>query len=122
MIRRFATRFTLVGMIAAGCAGTAAASAVPARVLYTGSATGTVVAVSSSSFTIQTAGRRIGVVNAMSAAANGITRRDYPYVYGGGHAQAGTPSIGIRGPGYNGRRVGFDCSGSVAAVLASAGL
>jgi hypothetical protein len=32
------------------------------------------------------------------------------------------PSTGIRGPGSNGHRVGYDCSGSVAAVLAAAGL
>src|SRR5581483_1717771 len=51
-----------------------------------------------------------------------ITQRDYPYVYGGGHAEAGVASIGMKGPGYNGRRVGLDCSGSVAAVLAAAGL
>ena len=43
-------------------------------------------------------------------------------MYGGGHAQAGIASIGIKGPGYNGRRIGFDCSGSVAAVLAAAGV
>ena len=36
--------------------------------------------------------------------------------------QAGIASIGIKGPGYNGRRIGFDCSGSVAAVLAGAGV
>jgi hypothetical protein len=43
-------------------------------------------------------------------------------VHGGGHAQAGTASIGIKGPGYNGRRIGYDCSGAVGAVLAAAGL
>jgi hypothetical protein len=43
-------------------------------------------------------------------------------VYGGGHAHAGRASVGIRGPGYNGHRKGFDCSGSVAAVLAGGGL
>ena len=51
-----------------------------------------------------------------------MAQGDYPYVYGGGHAQAGTASVGLKGPGYNGRRVGFDCSGSVGAVLAGAGL
>jgi hypothetical protein len=90
--------------------------------VFTGSSTGTVIAVSGSSLTVQTAGRRIGVVNALTAAANSITKRDYPYVYGGGHAQAGIASVGIKGPGHNGRRLGFDCSGSVAAVLAAAGL
>jgi hypothetical protein len=38
------------------------------------------------------------------------------------HPQAGIASIGIKGPGYNGRRIGFDCSGSVAAVLSGAGV
>jgi hypothetical protein len=43
-------------------------------------------------------------------------------VYGGGHPEAGIPNIGIKGPGYNGRRIGFDCSGSVAAVLSGGSL
>jgi hypothetical protein len=84
--------------------------------------TGTVTSASWSSFTVQTPGRPIGIVNALTAAANRVTRADYPYVYGGGHAQAGIASIGIKGHGYNGHRIGFDCSGSVAAVLAGAGL
>jgi hypothetical protein len=63
----------------------------------------------------------MSVERALIAAADAVARGDYPYVYGGGHAEAGTASIGIKGPGYNGRRVGFDCSGSVAAVLAGAG-
>jgi cell wall-associated NlpC family hydrolase len=63
-----------------------------------------------------------GVVNALATAANNVTKRAFPYVYGGGHSQAGIASIGIKGPGYNGRRIGFDCSGSVAAVLAGGGL
>jgi len=85
-------------------------------------ATGTVTAVEPSSLTIQTAGRRTGMINALSDAANAVTKADYPYVWGGGHGAAGDASIGIKGPGYNGRRVGYDCSGSVAAVLAGAGL
>jgi hypothetical protein len=85
-------------------------------------AAGTVVALGWSSFTIQTGGRRMSVVRALTAAANTVAGGDYPYVYGGGHAQAGIAGIGIKGPGYNGRRVGFDCSGSVGAVLAGAGL
>jgi Cu/Ag efflux protein CusF len=84
--------------------------------------TGTVTAVSSDSVTVQTPGREAGVIDAMIATANRLTKGDYPYVWGGGHAQAGVPSIGGRGPGYNGRREGFDCSGSVTAVLAGAGL
>jgi hypothetical protein len=85
-------------------------------------ATGTVTAIQSSDFTLQTAGRRTGVINALNEAANAVTEDDYPYVWGGGHAEAGVASKGIKGPGYNGRRVGYDCSGSVAAVLAGAGL
>ncbi len=92
------------------------------RVVAHGSVTGTITALSGSSFTIQTSGRRTGFVNALTAGATDVTSQDYPYVYGGGHAQAGIASIGIKGPGYNGRRVGYDCSGSVAAVLAGAGL
>jgi cell wall-associated NlpC family hydrolase len=40
-----------------------------------------------------------------------LTARRFPYVWAGGHASAGTPTGG-----------GFDCSGSVGAVLACAGL
>ena len=94
----------------------AIAAAVP---VAGGAATGTVTAMSDASFTIQTAGRRVGMVNALVTAANNVTQRDYPYVYGGGHAQAGIASTGVK---LRGHRVGFDCSGSVAAVLAGAGL
>ncbi len=62
------------------------------------------------------------MVNALAAAAQRITNEDTPYVYGGGHAAAGNASIGIPGPGYNGRRIGFDCSGAVGAVLVGGGL
>ena len=58
---------------------------------------GTITAVSWSSFTIQTGGRRMSVVSALTAAANAVTAGDYPYVYGGGHEAAGTASIGIKG-------------------------
>lgn len=44
-------------------------------------------------------------------AARRISGRHYPYVWGGGHARAGEPSGG-----------GYDCSGSVVAALAAAGL
>ena len=121
----------------AACCGLALLLAVPAvalgasrgqprrlavRVVARGSVTGTITAMSGSSFTVQTAGRPVGVVNALTAAANKVTRQDYPYVYGGGHAQAGIASVGIKGPGYTGHTIGYDCSGSVAAVLAAAGL
>ena len=64
-------------------------------VLEHATATGHVIAVDGDSITIQTAGA----------------------------ARAGVASTGIAGgPGYNGRTKGFDCSGSVAAVLAGADL
>ena len=85
-------------------------------------ATGTVTATGWSSLTIQTAGRRMGVINALTAAATAVAHQDTSYVWGGGHAQAGVASLGIKGPGYTGRARGYDCSGSVAAVLAGAGL
>lgn len=85
-------------------------------------ATGNVIEAGSYQVTIQTNGRRMGVINALTATANRIMRRNYTYVWGGGHAAAGIASVGSRGPGYTGRRSGFDCSGSVAAVLAGGGL
>lgn len=51
-------------------------------------------------------------------AAQSITAKRYPYVWGGGHAHCGTPDGGTgRDPG-----IGYDCSGSVCAVLANAGM
>src|SRR5580700_10334287 len=87
-----------------------------------GHASGTVIGIARGSFAIEAPAGRMSVVNALTAAANTVTAGDFPYVYGGGHAEAGIASIGIKGPGYNGRRIGFDCSGSVAAVLAGAGV
>ena len=46
------------------------------------------------------------IIAALTNTATAITGADYPYVWGGGHAEAGIASIGIRGPGYNGRRTG----------------
>ncbi|MGO9959346.1 MAG: hypothetical protein ACLP50_25800, partial [Solirubrobacteraceae bacterium] len=93
------------------------AQAVPAPV------SGKIIEIGYSTLTIQTGGRLVGVINALTATANALSARDYPYVWGGGHAEAGVASVGIQGgPGYNGRRIGYDCSGSVAAVLAGAGL
>ncbi len=83
---------------------------------------GSVVALNGTTITIQTGGRATGVIKALTDAANAITAKDYPYVWGGGHAEAGVASVGERGPGYNGKRIGFDCSGAVTAVLAGAGL
>jgi hypothetical protein len=104
------------GLASAPSAGSAASF--PGR----GQVSGTVIGVADHAFAIQAGGSRMSVVQALTAAANTVTAGDFPYVYGGGHAQAGIASIGIKGPGYNGRRIGFDCSGSVAAVLAGAGL
>ncbi len=84
--------------------------------------TGTLTATGSYSFMVQTPGRPSGVLNALTIAAEKITAADYPYVWGGGHGQAGSASVGEKGPGFNGKRRGYDCSGSVAAVLAGAGL
>lgn len=88
----------------------------------TGAITGLITNVGASTLTVQTPGPRIGVVNALTRAATALAAADYPYVWGGGHPLAGVASVGARGPGYNGRRRGFDCSGSVGAVLSAAGL
>lgn len=83
---------------------------------------GTLQMVGPSDFVVQTAGKARGVVAALASAANRLAAKNYPYVWGGGHAQVGVASTGSRGPGHNGRRRGFDCSGSVAAVLTGANL
>jgi hypothetical protein len=64
----------------------------------------------------------MSVLSALERSAAAVDQADYPYVYAGGHANAGTASIGRRGPGYTGHTLGYDCSGSVAAVLSGAGL
>ena len=52
------------------------------------------------------------------AAASAIDAKRFPYVWGGGHAHAGTADRGTgRDPG-----IGFDCTGAVGAVLAAAGM
>jgi hypothetical protein len=83
---------------------------------------GTIAAMSGSWFTIQVAGRRTGVVNAMVDTANALTAHDYPYAWGGGHSEAGVASAVASTKGHRRPVSGFDCSGSVAAVLAGAGL
>jgi hypothetical protein len=83
---------------------------------------GPITELGSTWFTLQTAGRRVGVINALTSAATRITNENTPYVWAGGHGEAGVASTGSKGPGYTGRRKGFDCSGAVAAVLAGAGL
>lgn len=100
-----------------------ASAAPPSRLgLAHGSVSGTVSTLSGSLVTVHTPGRRTGVVDTLTQAATRITRQDFPYVYGGGHARAGVASVGMPGPGYNGRRRGYDCSGAVAAVLVAGGL
>ena len=92
------------------------------RRIGTGASDRNVTALTPNSFTIESSAAQSGVIEALTNTADAIAKDDYPYVWGGGHALAGIASVGIRGPGYNGRRIGFDCSGSVAAVLAGAGL
>lgn len=88
-----------------------------------GMAKGQITWIGRTNLTIQTGGRLGGVINVMTAAANTFARRGYPYVWGGGHNAAGFASIGVRGgPGFDGHRQGFDCSGAVAAVMSSAGV
>jgi hypothetical protein len=88
-----------------------------------GQLTGRITYIGSASVTIQTVGRQVGRIDALSRGADALSADAYPYVWGGGHGEAGVASIGIEGgPGYNGHRIGYDCSGAVAAVLAAAGL
>jgi hypothetical protein len=110
----------LVSLFALVCAFAAPTAAVADPV--TGAVTGRITNVGGSTLTVQTAGPRIGVVNALTRTADALAAGNYPYVWGGGHALAGVAGVGARGPGYNGHRRGFDCSGSVAAVLSGAGL
>ncbi len=110
------------GALATQSSATTPASGTTGAQTLTGQASGTVIAIARGSFALEADGGRMPVVNSLTNAANLVTAGDYPYVYGGGHAQAAIASIGIKGPGYTGRRIGFDCSGSVAAVLAGAGV
>ena len=124
MKRLTAILCALVGALAlpAGAFATQPATTSTTTQPVQGHASGTLIGVARGSFAIEAAAGRMSVVNALTSAANLVTEGDFPYVYGGGHAQAGIASIGIKGPGYNGRRIGFDCSGSVAAVLSGAGV
>jgi hypothetical protein len=118
VLRRATTLLaTLACLIALPPVAAAATAAAPVK-----QATGTIITLGWSSFTIQTPGKRVGMINALTTAANAVTTGDYPYVWGGGHGEAGVASVGSKGPGHNGRRIGYDCSGAVAAVLAGAGL
>ena len=114
-MKRLAVSLCLLACAAAAPAGAQAGT-------VSGAITGRITGVGVSTLTVQTGGPRIGVVNALTRTADALSAANYPYVWGGGHALAGVAGVGARGPGYNGRRRGFDCSGSVAAVLAGAGL
>jgi hypothetical protein len=61
-------------------------------------------------------------VAAIEKWAQEVTDKHYPYSWGGGHAAAGSPSIGeAGGPAGSAGVNGFDCSGSVAGALAAGG-
>jgi hypothetical protein len=54
------------------------------------------------------------------AAAQAMTAKRYPYVWGGGHAHVGTADGGVAGgPGGGIGLIGYDCSGSTCAILAA---
>ncbi len=80
--------------------------------------TGTVIAANRASFTVEQPGKAKGAINTMLGYATKLAAKNYPYVYGGGHGTPGVPTTGTAGRSTN----GFDCSGAVAAVLASAGI
>ncbi len=67
-----------------------------------------------SDFIIRTPGSNGGRLNEIVSYADKLEAKNYPYVFGGGHARAGVPS------GTHAK--GFDCSAVVAAVLAAGGL
>lgn len=76
--------------------------------------TGTIVAVTPADFTIKTPGSTGGKLNEMVSYADKLKAKNYPYVYGGGHAKVGVAS--------GAHAKGFDCSSVVAAVLEAGGL
>jgi hypothetical protein len=117
-VRRLLLSFVLVSAVFA-LPTAASATLLPPR---SQQVTGTLASKSPYSFSVQTPGKATGVINALNNAADKITAKNYPYVWGGGHGQVGTASVGISGPGHDGRSRGYDCSGSVAAVLAGGGL
>lgn len=57
-----------------------------------------------------------GGIDGMVAKADEINQADLPYVWGGGHQSAGSPSTGT-----GGSKVGYDCSGCVGSVLTAGG-
>lgn len=59
---------------------------------------------------------------AMMAEANKINAEHLPYAWGGGHGTAGVPSVGSASSSGGPPQLGYDCSGSVSAVLHAGGL
>src|SRR5579875_1256565 len=111
----------LLAVIPAAVASPLVGAGLPGSAIH--SVRGTVLSLDRAEVTVQAAGPRMRVLDALTRAADTVAAGEYPYVWGGGHALAGVADTGVRGgPGANGRRIGFDCSGSVAAVLAGAGL
>jgi hypothetical protein len=117
-ISRFRHLSSLLALCAAALVLPSSAAASTGAFTYQG----TLALVGQSDFVVHHAGSPRGVISTLVSAANRVASGTYPYVWGGGHAQAGVPSVGMKGPGHNGRRRGFDCSGSVAAVLTAARL
>jgi hypothetical protein len=104
-------RFTLA---AAGVCVTVFGLAGSSAFAATSTITGTIVAIHRADFIIRTPGSNGGKLNEMVSYADKLEAKNYPYVFGGGHANVGVAS--------GGRAKGFDCSGVVAAVLEAAGL
>jgi hypothetical protein len=118
----FGQRLSLVAAAIALAVPTSIALATPLQA-QTGHVTGLIVSGDANSLIVQTPGKAVGVLNALTSAADRLWAGDYPYVWGGGHAEAGIASVGeVGGSGFNGKRRGYDCSGAVAAVLAAGGL
>lgn len=103
-------------LLAAVTAAVAGAQPAPAQAA-TATISGTVVANNGGDFTIEQPGAAAGRINKMIAYANRLAAKKYPYVYGGGHRRVQVPSTGT-----SGHKKGFDCSATVAAVLAASGL
>lgn len=109
LLRHLTAAAAAVGLTvsALGLASASASAATP-------TVTGTIVAVTPADFIIKTPGSTGGKLNQMVSYADKLESKNYPYVYGGGHAKVGVAS------GTHAK--GFDCSSVVAAVLEAGGL
>jgi hypothetical protein len=121
LLHRSVMRWTAAAAVVLA-ASVVAAQAVAAQGLIptsgpTATIVGTVVSHNRGAVTIEQPGTSGGRINAMVAYANRLAAKRYRYVFGGGHRHVQVPDTGT---GHGTR--GFDCSGAVAAVLASAGL